>query len=317
MSDSLALYEMMVRCNVWEQKLLWMIDEGLVSGFFHAGRGQEAIPVGACSVLREDDYLLYAHRGIGYLIAKGLGMEKLFGDFLANTAGTTGGLGAGIVHIAWPELGILGQSGTLGGSFPIATGAGLSAQYRGTDQVVLTFFGDGTSARGTLHESLNASKLWNLPVIWLCENNGVGATVANERMLANQDVADLAGGYKIPAVTVDGQDVEAVQSAVAAAVDRARNGGGPSFIEAKTHRFRGHYEGDPQLWRDREELRRLRSEQDPIVLFADKLTADGRATTDQLASITAAVRAEVDAAAEVALAAPAPSPDRIFQGVYA
>ena len=125
--DSLKLYEQMIRVQLWEQKLLWFMDEGKVSGFYHSGRGQEAIPVGACANLRDNDYIMYAHRGVGYLIAKGLSMEKLFGDFLATTAGTTRGLGAGIVHIAWPELGILGQSGTLVRSFPTPVGSRTSA----------------------------------------------------------------------------------------------------------------------------------------------------------------------------------------------
>ena len=314
--DSLNLYQQMIRVQLWEQKLLWFMDEGKVSGFYHSGRGQEAIPVGACASLREDDYIMYAHRGMGYLIAKGLSMEKLFGDFLANTAGTTRGLGAGIVHIAWPELGILGQSGTLGGSFPISVGAALSAQYRGTDQVCVCFFGEGTSSRGTFHEALNAAALWNLPVIFLCENNGYAATVAATEMLSHPDVAAKAAGYGMRGLIIDGMDVELVRDTVAEAVQRARAGDGPTLIEAKTYRFRGHYEGDPQTYRSRAEVDEWRK-RDPIASYANHLTSTGRFSPEDLESVRNQVQVEVEAAAEVALRAPMPNDDRIFQYVYA
>lgn len=315
MTSPLDLYEGMVRTQAWEQRLLRMIDEGQVSGFYHSGRGQEAIPIGAVSTVRADDYLLYAHRGMGYLLAKGVGMEKLFGDFLGAAVGTTTGLGAGIVHIAWPDLGVLGQSGTLGGNFPVAVGAGLSAKYRETDQVVLSFFGEGTSSRGTFHESANAAALWKLPVVWICENNGYGATVPATDMLAVQDVSRLAAGYGMPGEIVDGQDAEAVQTAVANAVARARAGEGPSLVEAKTYRFRGHYEGDPQGYRSKAEIEDWRT-RDPITSYAARLQDRGDATDASLASLRLRVNQEVDAAAEVALASPQPSTERIFEGLY-
>lgn len=315
-TKGLDLYRQMVRIQKWEQKLLWLIDEGKVSGFYHSGRGQEAVPAGACAVLRPDDYIMYAHRGVGYLIAKGLAMEKLFGDFLANTAGTTGGLGAGIVHIAWPELGILGQSGTLGGCFPIAAGAALSAQYRGTDQVCVCFFGEGTSSRGTFHEALNAAALWRLPVVFLCENNGYGATVPAREMISHPDIAAKAAGYGMPGQIIDGMDIEVVRDAVADAVRHARAGEGPSLLEAKTYRFRGHFEGDPQTYRSRAEVEEWRK-RDPIVIFGDRLTAGGRATPDDLERVRQEADAEVQAAAQAALAAPMPDDDRIYQHVYA
>lgn len=314
--QGVALYRQMIRIQKWEQKLLWLIDEGKVSGFYHSGRGQEAVPAGACAVLRPDDYIMYAHRGVGYLIAKGLGMDKLFGDFLANTAGTTGGLGAGIVHIAWPELGILGQSGTLGGCFPIAVGAALSAQYRGTDQVCVCFFGEGTSSRGTFHEALNAAALWRLPVVFLCENNGYAATASARDTISHPDIAAKAAGYSLPGLIIDGMDVEAVRGAVGDAVRRARAGDGPSLIEAKTYRFRGHFEGDPQTYRSRAEVEEWRR-RDPIVVFGDRLTSGGRAAPDDLDRVRQEADAEVEAAAQAALAAPMPDDDRIYQHLYA
>jgi pyruvate dehydrogenase E1 component alpha subunit len=299
-----------------ERQLLRWIEEGRLSGFYHSGRGQEAVPVGGCSALRRDDYLVYAHRGIGYLIAKGLPLTRLFGDFLGNQAGTTRGLGAGIVHIAEPELGILGESGTVGGNFAIAAGAALSAKYRGTDQVCLCFFGEGAANRGTFHEAANAASVWKLPVIWLCENNGYAVSVSAPASISVPNLASRAAGYGMPGFVVDGQDVEAVQEVVAAAVVRARGGDGPTLIEAKTHRFRGHYEGDPhERYRDLAQLEEARK-RDPIQLLAALLLSEG-AEQAELERLEAEVRAEVDRAAVEALAAPPASAERLHQGVYA
>ena len=312
----LDFYTQMLRIVLWEQTLLRWIDEGKVSGFYHAGRGQEATAVGGCAALRPDDYLMYDHRGCGQQIAKGLPLEKLYGDFLANTMGTTGGLGAGIVHIAWPELGILGQSGTLGGCFPIAAGAALSAKYRGTDQVCLCYFGDGTANRGTFHEAANAAGAWTLPVVWLCENNGWAVSARMEEMTAVESFTRRAAGYNMPGIQVDGTDVVQVYEAVLAAVERARAGEGPSLIEAKLERFRGHYEGDPDSYRTKAELEAAKKN-DPLLRFAARLLDEGHATQDDLDLLRLRVQGEVDEAAERALAAPMPTADRLYKGVYA
>lgn len=306
------LYEQMLKVMLWEQRLLRLIDEGKVSGFYHSGRGQEAVPVGACAALREDDYLLYAHRGCGYMIAKGIPLSKLYGDFLANTEGTTRGLGAGIVHIAWPELGILGQSGTLGGSFPIAAGAALSARYRETDQVVMCFFGESTQNRGTFHEALNAAALWDLPVVLVCENNLWGVSVSAAEAISVEDVADRAKGYGIPGKVVDGMDVEAVYESAVEAVERARRGDGPTLIEAKTYRFRGHYEGDPAAYREKADLETWQK-RDPILALAKKLGDEGV----DVEGLQDQVQQEVDEALEVAERAPMPDRERLFEDVYA
>lgn len=312
----LDLFERMVLAATWEQRLLRFIEEGLTSGFYHAGRGQEAVAVGACAALRPDDYLLYDHRGMAHTIAKGLPLDRLFGDFLGREIGTTGGLGAGIVHIAWPEVGILGQSGTLGGGFPLAAGAGLSAQLRGTDQVVLCFFGEGASNRGTFQESANAASLWKLPVVWLCENNWWSVSVPFDAASAVPNVADRAPAYAMPGVVVDGMDVVAVHAAVVEAVARARAGGGPTLIEAKTSRFRGHYEGDPETYRDPEEVERWK-QRDPIVLHERRLIDSGTATREDLDALRARVTDRVEEAAQAALASPTPPTSRIFEGVLA
>ena len=308
-------YEQMVRAVLWEQKLLRLIDEGKVSGFYHAGRGQEAVPVGACAALRPDDYIMYAHRGVAYMIAKGVPLSKLFGDFLGTLEGTTRGLGAGIVHIAWPEVGVLGQSGTLGGAFPIAAGAALSAKYRGTDQVCVCFFGEGTSNRGTFHEAANAAALWKLPVIWLCENNSYAVSVPASESTSVENIADRAVGYGIPGIVIDGQDVVAVYDAVSKAVDRARSGGGPTLIEAKTYRLRGHFEGDPEAYRTKEEIEEWRK-RDPLIRIEERLKGEGVSDQD-FEAVRQNVQHDVDEAAEMALAAPMPERERLFEYVYA
>lgn len=318
MSDRAApldLYRHMVRVAAWEQRLLRFIEEGRTSGFYHAGRGQEATAVGATAALRRDDYLLYDHRGMGHAITKGVPLDLLFGDFLGVAEGTTGGLGAGIVHIAWPEVGVLGQSGTLGGGFVIGAGAGLSIRYRGTDQVVLCFFGEGASNRGTFHEAANAASLWKLPIVWLCENNGYSVSVPAAEALATAQVADRASAYGMPGVVVDGMDPIAVNEAVAAAVARARRGEGPTLIEAMTYRFRGHYEGDSESYRTREEVASW-VERDPLVTFPTRLLNEGIADEAHLQAIRDDVAAEIEDAASRAAAGVAPATDRVRKFVY-
>jgi TPP-dependent pyruvate/acetoin dehydrogenase alpha subunit len=320
MSDAqslLDIFEGITRCMLWEQGLLDMQAEGRLSGFYHAGRGQEGVQVGAVSTLAPQDYLLYAHRGCGYMVARGMPMEVLYADFLGFKEGSTRGLGAGIVHIAWPPLGILGQSGTLGGSFTLAVGAALSARIRGSDAVTMCFFGDGTANRGTFHEAANAAGVWKLPVVWVCENNGWAVSGKFEDMCAGASIAGRAAGYGMPGVVVDGQDATAVHKVVSEAVERARNGGGPTLIEALTCRFRGHYEGDSQEYRDRAEVERLRQTRDPLDVITRQIQAQVPAAEARLEEIRQRVAAEVTAAANKALAGSFPATDRIFEYVYA
>lgn len=313
----LELYATVQRCMLWEQGLLDMHAEGRISGFYHAGRGQEGVQAGAIATLAPQDYLLYAHRGCGYQVARGMPMDALYADFLGYKEGSTRGLGAGIVHVAWPELGILGQSGTLGGSFTIAVGAGLSAKVRGSDQVTMCFFGDGTANRGTWHESANAASVWQLPIVWVCENNGWAVSATFKETCSVPSIATRAAGYGMPGVVVDGQDAVAVREVVAAAVARARAGGGPTLIEALTCRFRGHYEGDSQDYRDREELERMKRERDPVDILARRIRAVVPNAEAKLASIRREVAREVEAAAARARAGTAPEKSRVFEYVYA
>jgi acetoin:2,6-dichlorophenolindophenol oxidoreductase subunit alpha len=312
----LELHRQMLRAAEAEVRILRLIDEGHAQVLYHSARGQEAVAAGAIAPLRDDDYLLYGHRGVGHMLAKGLDPVELFGDILANDAGATRGLGAGIIHCADPRVGILGQSGTVGGNFVIAAGVGLSIVTRGTDQVVVCFFGDGTANRGTFHEAANAAGVWKLPVVWVCENNGYAVSVPASESTAVTDIADRAAGYGMPGVVVDGQDPVAVFDAVSDAVARARAGDGPSLVEAKTYRLRGHFEGDPEPYRQAAEVDGWRA-RDPIPAHAQRLEDNGVATTADLDALLAEVRAELDAAVETAMQAPMPDRDRIFQGILA
>ena len=310
----LEFYESMVTMKLWDQTALRLLQEGRILAGYHSGRGQEAIPAGGVAPLRREDYLMYAHRGFGYTIAKGMSLAAMFGDLMANTAGTTGGLGAGIPHFADPELGILGQGGTLGSCFGIATGAAFSAKYRGTDQVVVCFFGDGTANRGAFHESVNAAAAWKLPVVWICENNGYAVSVPVAESTAGR-IVDRAAGYGMPGVRINGMDVTEVYRATCEAVDRARAGEGPTLIEAMCHRFRGHYEGDPQVYRTEEDTERLLA-LDPITNLAARLVADGIATEEGLEELEVRVQDKIDRAVQEASTAPMPGPERLYEGLY-
>jgi pyruvate dehydrogenase E1 component alpha subunit len=304
----------MLRILLWEQRLLQFAEDARIPGTYHPGRGHEAVAVGAMSALRQDDYIMYDHRGCGQVIAKGLPLVQAYGDLLGNMAGTTRGLGSGIIHIAAPELGILGQSGTLGGCFPIAAGAALSAKYRGTDQVCVCFFGEGTGNRGQFHEAANAAGVWKLPVIWICENNGWAISTSVRESTAVEDLSLRAQGYGIPGVSLDGTDVEAVFEAVNDAVVRARSGSGGAFIEAKVPRISPHHLGDSQSYRS-EDIESLKKD-DPVAKLAATLLKDGVVTEEALESLRKTLEAEVDAAAEEAAAAPLPPADRVYWDVY-
>ena len=314
--NKIEIYRMMYLAQTWEMRLLRMLDDGLVSGFYHAGRGHEALEVAATMTLRADDYLLYDHRGCAHMIAKGMSLVELFGDFLANDKGSTHGLGAGIVHIADPAHGVLGQSGTLGGGQVIAAGAALSAWIRGTDQVAVNFFGDGAANRGTFHEAANAAGAWKLPLIFIVQNNGWAISTPQHRVTAVESFTERAAGYGMAGVRVDGMDPWAVHDAVTEAVERARSGGGPTLIEGTVVRQRGHYEGDPQRYLTPEQAAEIKSA-DPVGATRARLLADGNADEAALAALERDVTDEVEAAAQEALTGTLPGRERLEEGLYA
>jgi pyruvate dehydrogenase E1 component alpha subunit len=303
------LYALCARIRAIELVLQRHITEHGFGGFWHPGIGQEATQAGAVHTLRDDDYLFYAHRGLGYALAKGMPAEALLGDLFGRISGSTGGKGGGTVHFADPARGVLGQGGTLGSNFPLGAGAAISSQLLGDDRVTLIFFGEGAAARGTFHEAALQASVWKLPVVWICENNGWALSAPFSEQSPTDNVADRASAYGVPGVVVDGQDADAVYEATREAVARARSGHGPTLLEAKTLRIRGHYEGDRQRYRtdltDGVDIPR-----DPLTILRGRISAE---VADRLDD---AARDEAEAALAHALAAPRPEPDIIFKDVW-
>jgi TPP-dependent pyruvate/acetoin dehydrogenase alpha subunit len=246
--DKLDMLSKMFLVRAFEEKAGELFQQNLIPGFIHLSIGQEASSVGTCSLLRPDDYVATTHRGHGHMIAKGADPKLMFAELLGKAAGYCKGKG-GSMHIADFSLGILGANGVVAGGFPIVVGAGLSIKLRKTDQVAVVFFGDGAANRGTFHEAINMAAIWKLPVIFVCENNLYASTTPASYSLAGGTVAGRACAYGIPGHTVDGNDILEVRKAVGEAVERARDGQGPSIVENRTYRYRGHFEGDPQLYR--------------------------------------------------------------------
>lgn len=307
--DELDLYREVARIRALELLLNSYIEEHGFGGFWHPGLGQEGIQAGAVSALREDDYLFYAHRGLGYALTKGMSPVTLLADLFGRTGGSVGGKGGGTVHFVDPERGVLGQGGTVGSSFVLGAGVGISAQMLGTDRVVAIFFGDGSSARGTFHEAALTASVWKLPLVWICENNGWAISVPIGEQSPTENIADRAAAYGVPGVIVDGQDTLAVRAATVEAVARARAGEGPTLIEAKTLRVRGHFEGDKQRYRE-DLADGLEVPRDPLVLLRERISAEDADRID------AEAKAEADAALEQVLAMPAGDESVVTDGVW-
>jgi TPP-dependent pyruvate/acetoin dehydrogenase alpha subunit len=310
----LDIYKKIVLSRRLEERVAELIKAGQVGGFMHPGVGQESLQVAAIETLRPDDYLLYAHRGVAYWVARGVPLEKVLCDLACKEGGTNRGKG-GVMRVVYPKLGVLGESGTLGGCFPIAAGAGLSIKVKGEDKVVLCFFGDGTSNRGTFHESMNFCAVKKLPVVFMCENNGWAVSMPTERSTAVKDIAARAAGYDIPGKVVDGNDPEAVYAVVSEAVKRARSGGGPSLIEAKTYRLWGHWVGDPDSYRSREDVEK-HWRQDPLPRFEQKLLSEKVITEQSKAQIEADAKAQIDKAVEFMRAQPFPKPESALEDLF-
>src|SRR5262245_43736555 len=310
----LQMYASMLRVRRFEERARELYAAGRIPGFIHLSVGQEGVAVGACSALRRDDYVLSTHRGHGHLIAKGGSLPALMAELYGKRTGCCKGKG-GSMHIADASVGYLGANGVLTAGCVIAPGVGLSIQMRRTDQVVLTLFGDGAANRGPFHEGLNLAALWRVPAVSVCENNFWASTTAHERSTAGGSIAARAAGYGIPGATVDGNDVLATHAAVAEAVARARTGGGPSLIEARMTRFMGHYEGDAQAYRSKDEVEQGRR-RDPIERLRRHLDERGVLDAGQAARIGAAIEAEIQAAIDFAEASPLPEPHEALEDLF-
>jgi pyruvate dehydrogenase E1 component alpha subunit len=315
--ELVEMYRRMLRIRTFDDEACDQQRQGRVPAALHTSTGQEAAVVGACAALRADDYLTGNHRSHGHPIAKGAELPPLMAELLGKRTGVCKGRG-GSMHLADFAVGSLGESGIVGAGIPVATGAGLSAQVRGSGQVVICFFGDGASNQGTFHESLNMAAVWKLPVIYFCENNGYAATTPAKDTTSVENIAARAVGYGIPGVVVDGQDAVAVHEVTSAAVAKARAGLGPSLVEAKTYRYNEHAEGVgiPSIYRTAEEIEEWKR-RDPIQIHRQRLVSGGVLTDARATEIEEEVRAELLAAVEFALESEFPDPAEAFDGLYA
>ena len=313
----LGIYETMVRIRLFEDRIMDVYARGQVPGLAHLYTGEEAVAAGACAVLRDDDYITSTHRGHGHVIAKGAELKPMMAELFGKKTGYCKGKG-GSMHIADMDIGILGANGIAGGGLPIAIGAGMSAKWRGTDQVSVCFFGDASSNNGTFHESLNLASLWKLPVLFVCENNTYGISVSQKMHQPIVDISGRAASYAMDGLTIDGNDAVAVYEACLAAVKKARAGKGPTLIECKTYRWRGHHEGDPNQgarYRTKEEIDSWK-EKDPIPHMAQNLIDGNLATRKKLDEIEAAITREIDEAVEFARESPFPEIHELYDDVY-
>ena len=312
---SIEILTNMWRIRRFEEAVDDLFGRGLMHGTMHLSIGQEAVPAGACLALTREDYITSTHRGHGHCIAKGASIERMMAELLAKETGYCKGRG-GSMHIADPETGNLGANGIVAGGIPIATGAGLAAQMKGTDQVAVCFHGDGAMGEGAWHEGVVLAVMWQLPVVFICENNKYGMSMSSEQAFRLEKLSDRALGYGIPGVTVDGNDVQAVHDAVRTAVARARAGEGPTFIETLTYRWKGHSKSDKNLYRTREEIEQWQG-RDPILAFEKEVVEPGTLDEGRLEEIRTAVRDELRADVRTGNAAPEPSVDDLLSAVYA
>jgi len=300
------LYRTMVRIRTFEKTAERLFLQGELPGFIHLYIGEEAIATGTMANLRTFDYITSTHRGHGHMIAKGAGTKKMMAELFGKKAGYCKGKG-GSMHIADLSIGVLGANGEVAGGLPIASGAGMAIKLKKTDQVVVAFFGDGASNRGAFHEALNWCSVYKLPVIFLNENNQFASTERVRETTSVENVSDRAIGYNIPGVSIDGNDVIAVYETVKEAVKRARNSGGPTLIEAKTYRIKGHFVGDPTLYRDKKEVEEHWINE-PIGKFEKQLKEMGMLTESEKEAIWRGAEKEIKEAVEFAQKSPYPEP---------
>lgn len=312
--DMKRMYKTLVRIRKFESKAVDLFAEGQIPGFLHSYLGEEAIATGVCANLRKTDFITSTHRGHGHIIAKGGDTKYMMAELYGRTTGYCKGKG-GSMHIADRDLGILGANGIVGAGQDIAVGAGLAIRYRGTDQVAACFFGDGSTNQGTFHEALNLASVWKLPVIFVCENNHFGISMSQSKHQAIQDIADRAASYGFPGIAVDGNDVMAVYEVAKEAVDRARKGQGPTLIECKTWRWRGHFEGDPGTYKDLKEQEAW-MDKEPVGRYRTFLEENGVMTSDETSAIDTMIDDEIDAAIAFASESPLPKPEDVVKDVY-
>ena len=304
----------MVTIRYFEESIYDVYTRGLMPGLAHLYIGEEAIAVGVCENLRTEDLITSTHRGHGHLIAKGGDLKRMMAEVMGKKTGYCKGKG-GSMHIADPDIGIIGANGIVGGSIPIATGLGLASKIKNDGRVIVCFFGEGASNQGAFHEGINMGSLWNLPIVYVCENNLYGISVHQSRAQKIVDVAVRAKSYDIPGEIVDGNDVSAVYDTAKIAVERARNGAGPTLIECKTYRWGGHHVGDPgTAYRAKEEVN-VWMERCPIKKFKNSLAKDSVLSEPEIKRIDKEVKQEVDEAVTFAKESPYPLPEEALEDI--
>jgi len=313
--ETIALLRRMWLIRAFEEKISALYAERQIVGLLHLGIGQEAVAVGALALLRADDYVYGTHRSHGHAIAKGADVNRLMAEIAGRATGYCGGKG-GSMHIVAKECGFITATGVVGGTIPLALGAAFAAKERKKAQIAVVFFGDGAGQAGPFHESLNIASLWQLPVIFICENNGYAEFTPLSAHTKIERLAHHAKTYAMPASTVDGNDLFAVRDAMTKAVEKCRAGGGPVFIECLTHRMRGHYEGDPAKYRELSQLAEWKKK-DPIARVARALKSKKAITDAQLEAIESEARARIEMAAAFSLASPWPTDDQVASQVTA
>ncbi len=309
-----ALYRVMRLARRFEELASTLFVAGEAKGTVHLYTGQEAVAAGACAPLRPDDMVVSTHRPHGHAVARGIPVRELMAELFAKSTGCCRGYG-GSMHLGDPKRGMLPAIAIVGGGIPIAAGLALAYKQQGTDRAALCFFGDGASNEGTFHEGLNMAAIWNLPVVYVCENNLYGASTHVSRVMKIEHIADRAAAYGMPGVTVDGMDPVPVRDAVAEALHRARTGGGPTLIECETYRFVGHSRTDPGQYRPAEELARWKA-RDPIAVYRSRLL-DAGVSPESVDAIDASVEAELEEAVTFARQSPLTEPSDALRFVYA
>ncbi len=308
------LYRTMLTIRRFEERCNYLFMQGRIPSTLHLYIGQEAVAAGVCAHLRPDDYMLSTHRPHGHAIAKGVSLKTMMAELYAKVTGCCQAKG-GSMHVGDIAVGMFPAIAIVGANIPIAAGVALAAKRLQTDRVAVSFFGEGAANEGAFHEGLNMAAIWNLPVVYICENNLYAASTPVTTTFKIEHIASRAAAYGLPGVIVDGNNVEAVYQAAGEAVDRARRGNGPTLIECKTYRQCGHSRSDPRTYRTKEEEAQWAA-QDPLALLADRLQKTGLATPTSLAEIEQAVKLHIDEAVAFAEASPAPEPAAALQHVF-
>ena len=311
----LQAYRTMRTIREFEERVHAEFATGGIPGFVHLYAGEEASATGVCMHLRDDDYIASTHRGHGHCIAKGVDPVEMMAEIYGKVTGSCKGKG-GSMHIADLSKGMMGANGIVGGGGPLICGAALAAKYKKKGGVGVCFFGDGASNQGTIFEALNLAAVWNLPAVFIAENNGYAESTSSTWSVACDNIADRASAFGMPGVIVDGFDFFAVHEAAAEAVRRAREGGGPTLVEVKFTRYFGHFEGDAQTYRGANEVQKLRQEKDCLLRFRNRVTSSGEVPATELDAIDKDVLALIDRAVAQAKADPKPAAADLLTDVY-